>query len=362
MTYTGVLSDEDRTSRRAYSGFYGKDHGDPLERRASRASSPASSTWTPGEITGGIYSWYDGDIVEDRRSPARSRTSPTTSWAAATTSSSACSTTAAAATTSPGHNDYIYTYSGVPGLRLHPAPLPPGRADDARWACSSTTRSAYGSRLTFNLGLRYDHSTGQLPLLSGARRARATRPACSHAARRRPVHVEHVSRRASASIWKLTESTARPSLQGALRAGTTAGIVTGEFDDAAPSVTAALPVLGHLRRGREPRAARELCLRQHEPARRLRLQEPVHGPVHRRGRAGAGQEPRALAELRLQARRALRRQPGHRRRSTLPTSTSTAKARAPPGPRSRVRAATWEATGVFAAHQPRRGCSRASTG
>src|SRR6185436_20484934 len=43
------------------SGFYGKDHGDPLQESEPRVK-PRYLDLDTGEITGGIYSWYDGDI------------------------------------------------------------------------------------------------------------------------------------------------------------------------------------------------------------------------------------------------------------------------------------------------------------
>ena len=100
-----------------YSGFYGTDHGDPLERRSahrhagSRTSTPATS---PAASTTGTTA-----SAEDRVLPARSPSTPTTSWARSTTSRWACSTTAAAASTPYGYNDYIYTYGSDAGVRLH---------------------------------------------------------------------------------------------------------------------------------------------------------------------------------------------------------------------------------------------------
>ncbi|HET7293775.1 MAG TPA: TonB-dependent receptor [Vicinamibacteria bacterium] len=57
VTFTSVLSDKTYVELR-YSGFYGDDHGDPLnggERVQPRFYDNAS-----GRISGGIYYWYDG--------------------------------------------------------------------------------------------------------------------------------------------------------------------------------------------------------------------------------------------------------------------------------------------------------------
>ena len=130
------------TSRRAYSGFYGKDHGDPL-RRQRAAGQAALPRPRHGRDHGRHLLLVRRRHLEDRRPPPRSRTSPTTSWAAATTSSSASSTTRAAATTSRGYNDYICTYSGVPAYGYgYQVPGHIGGQDARASASSSTTRSA----------------------------------------------------------------------------------------------------------------------------------------------------------------------------------------------------------------------------
>jgi outer membrane receptor for ferrienterochelin and colicin len=61
VTWTSVLSDKTYFEAR-YSGFYGKDHGDPLQSGEPRVK-PRFIDLDTGEITGGIYSWYDGVSV-----------------------------------------------------------------------------------------------------------------------------------------------------------------------------------------------------------------------------------------------------------------------------------------------------------
>ena len=66
VTFTSILSDKTYVEVR-YSGFYGKDHGDPLnagcESPCSAADriAPRFYDLDTGQVTGGIYYWYDGD-------------------------------------------------------------------------------------------------------------------------------------------------------------------------------------------------------------------------------------------------------------------------------------------------------------
>ena len=124
-----------------YSGFYGKDHGDPLVDGEPRVK-PRFLDLDTRRDHGRHLLLVRRQERQDRVQRRRSRTSPTTSWAAATTSSSASSTTAAAATTSSGHNDYIYTYGGVPAYGYTQLPYHQGGQHARARASSSTTPSA----------------------------------------------------------------------------------------------------------------------------------------------------------------------------------------------------------------------------
>src|SRR5262245_42169257 len=59
VMWTNVLSNKTFIEAR-YSGFYGIDHGDPLEANQPRVARRFQDLDT-GRITGGIYSWYDGN-------------------------------------------------------------------------------------------------------------------------------------------------------------------------------------------------------------------------------------------------------------------------------------------------------------
>jgi hypothetical protein len=60
LTWTSVPTGKTVVEAR-YSGFYGKDHGDPLQAGEPRVK-PRYYDLDTGQVTGGIYSFYDGDI------------------------------------------------------------------------------------------------------------------------------------------------------------------------------------------------------------------------------------------------------------------------------------------------------------
>ena len=246
LTYTGVLSDKTYIEAR-YAGFYGHDLGKPndgsnrvnraLHRPRHRARSRAAST--PGTTA----------RATRPASTPRSRTSPTTSWAAATTSSSACSTTQGGGDYTSGYNDYIYT-SGAACPRYGYTQLPfkqNGQMKTIGVFFDDTYR--VGDRLTLNLGVRYDHSKASLPD-APVLDAEGNPTSTDRARHRQPLHLERRCRHASASPGSSTR-TGTSVLKGHY-GRYYRGIITGEFDDAAASVSAALPLLGHLRWRRQP--------------------------------------------------------------------------------------------------------------
>lgn len=62
ITYTGVLSDKTYVEVR-FSGFFGKDHADPLNGGPRVA--PRFYNLDTGQITGGTYYWYDNDVFRE---------------------------------------------------------------------------------------------------------------------------------------------------------------------------------------------------------------------------------------------------------------------------------------------------------
>ena len=176
-----------------YSGFYGVDHGDPLNGgpRVARRFQDLDT----GQITGGIYSWYDGKSAKTAFSGKVTKYADNflggshdfkvgvqynSGWGEYTY----------------GHNDYIYTYGSVPAYGYTQLPYyQGGRLKAVRrlrrrhlpdWARDAQPRPA----LRRQQGL--------------LRRARPPRPQRQPhrgtvAGRRQAVPLETRSRRASAS-------------------------------------------------------------------------------------------------------------------------------------------------------------------
>jgi hypothetical protein len=168
LTYTAVVSDKTYVEARL-SGFYGQDHADPLVDGEARVQTRYLDLDT-GEVTGGIYSWYDGDIWKTAASVKVSH------YADDFLGSShdfkfGVQLNDGGADYVSGYNDYIKTYSGVPAYGY--AYQTPGHvAGETRGAgifLDDTIR--VNSRLTITAGLRYDYnkaSFGSYPLLDAA--------------------------------------------------------------------------------------------------------------------------------------------------------------------------------------------------
>jgi hypothetical protein len=159
VTWTSVLSDKTYFEAR-YSGFYGKDHGDPLQSGEPRVK-PRYFDLDTGEITGGIYSWYDGVSEKTAFSGKLSH------FADKFLGSShdfkfGVQYNSGGSDYVLGPNDYIYTYGGVPAYGYTQLPFHQGgRMRNLGVFLDDTIR--VGSRLSVNAGVRYDHSKAYFP-------------------------------------------------------------------------------------------------------------------------------------------------------------------------------------------------------
>ena len=194
-----------RWSRRATRASTASDHGDPLN------GGPRIARRFQDLDTGHDHRRHLLLVRRQERSrppsPARSPSTPTTSWAAATTSRSACSTTAASASRSTVRNDYIYTYGSTSAttatrsFRISQG----GRMKATGVFVDDTIRF---DRFTLNLGVRYDDSKGYF---TRSRSSTATRTRSAH---RRPstrCSTGACSRRGSASASSSTRRARRCS-------------------------------------------------------------------------------------------------------------------------------------------------------
>ncbi len=158
LTWTSVLSDKTVFEARV-SGFYGKDHGDPLDgsARVARRYNDLDS----GQITGGVYSWYDGTSDKTAVSAKMSHFADNFLGGSHDFKFGLQYNTGGHDYLT-GYNDYIYTYSGTPGYGYTQLPFHIGGHMRNIGVFGDDTFRV-NSRLTLNLGLRFDNSVADFP-------------------------------------------------------------------------------------------------------------------------------------------------------------------------------------------------------
>jgi outer membrane receptor protein involved in Fe transport len=229
VSYTNVLTPKTVLEVR-YSGFYGVDHGDPLEPSEPRVK-PRFNDLDSGQITGGIYSWYDGDSWKTGFN------GKVTHFAERFLGGShdlklGVQYNSGGSDYILGPNDYIYTYSGAPAYGYTQLPWHQGGQMNSIGVFFDDTYRL-GSRVTLNLGLRYDHSTAGIrsyPVLD----ANGDETGAESPERDGLFTWNSVSPRAGI-VLKLNES--GRTVVKAHAGRYYRGIVTGEFDNTSPSVT-----------------------------------------------------------------------------------------------------------------------------
>jgi hypothetical protein len=211
-----------------YSGFYGVDHGDPLNGgpRVARRFNDLDT----GQITGGIYSWYDG------KSEKTAFSGKVTKYADRFMGGShdfklGVQYNSGLGEYAYGRNDYIYTYGNVPSYGYTQLPYYQGGRMKAIGIFADDTYQI--GRATLNLGIRYDDSKAYFAALDVLDANGAPTGAKSRA-------VDEVFR------WRAVSPRLGVNLKLNER-GTTLlkahygryyrGIVTGEFDNTTPSIT-----------------------------------------------------------------------------------------------------------------------------
>jgi hypothetical protein len=170
VTFTSVLSDKTYVELR-YSGFYGKDHGDPLNAGCDSYPCPQNLRVQPrfynldtGRVSGGIYYWYDGDSWKTAFAGKFSHFADNFLGGSHDFKFGVQYNSGGSDYTF-GYNDYIYTYSyndtlygyGYTRLPFHYG----GEMRNVGAFADDTFR--VNSRLTLNLGLRYDNSKALFP-------------------------------------------------------------------------------------------------------------------------------------------------------------------------------------------------------
>jgi outer membrane receptor protein involved in Fe transport len=229
LTYTRVISDKTYVEARV-SGFYGKDHGDPLQPGEPR-SQPRYYDLQTGQITGGIYSWYDGDVT---RTAASVKVSHFTDkfLGGSHDFKFGVQYNQGGAKYLLGINDYIYTYGGVPQSGYIQAPFYRGGKERSVGGFVDDTFRV-NSRLTLNLGVRYDWSRASFdaePILDAS-----GKPTGQMSTAINNLFTWNVVSPRAGFTYKLTED--GKTLLKAHYGRYYRGIITGEFSGTDPAVS-----------------------------------------------------------------------------------------------------------------------------
>jgi hypothetical protein len=229
LTWTSVLTNKTYLEAR-YSGFYGKDHSDPLESGEPRVK-PRFRDLDTGQITGGIYSWYDGDSWKTGFNVKLSHFADRF-LGGSHDLKLGVQYNEGGSDYIIGYNDYIYTYGTTPSYGYTQLPFHRGGTMRGLGGFVDDTYRL-GSRVVLNMGLRYDYSKAMFeskPVLdrNGAPTSQMNPGADNLFA------WKVVSPRIGLT-FKMNES--GRSVLKAHYGRYYRGIVTGEFDNATPSIT-----------------------------------------------------------------------------------------------------------------------------
>ena len=266
-----VGDQSDDRGRSAVLGFYGVDHGDPLNGGPRVAV--ASRISTPAQITGGIYSWYDG------KSQKTAFSGKVTKYADKFMGGShdfklGVQYNSGLGEYTFGPNDYIYTYGAMPAYGYTQLPFTQGGRMKAMGIFADDTYQL--GRATLNLGLRYDDSKAYF-VAQDLLDANGTPPGTSRRRWTRSSAGSVVSPRLGVN-FKLTDNGS--TLLKAHYGRYYRGIVTGEFDNTTPSITPRYVFSGLYSAAGVP-LDKELVSDNSQTDGGPESEEPVHRSVHR---------------------------------------------------------------------------------
>jgi outer membrane receptor protein involved in Fe transport len=236
VTYTATLSDKTLLEARV-SGFYGKDHGDPLQEGTPRAQ-PRYLNLDTNEITGGIYSWYDGESWKTAASAKVSHFADDF-LGGSHDFKFGVQYNQGGGDYLIGYNDYIRTYGGYPYYAY--GYLAPGHTAGSTRGLGFFFDDSFriSDRFTLNFGLRYDYSKAyyeSYDILDKDLNIIGSSPAVD-----KLYSWNSISPRIGFN-WRLTKDgkTALKAHWGRYYGG----MITAEFDDAAPSAPALIAFSG----------------------------------------------------------------------------------------------------------------------
>jgi outer membrane receptor protein involved in Fe transport len=159
VVYTGVLSGKTFVEARL-AGYYGKDSGDPQQPGQPRVQTRFDNLDT-GAITGGIYSWDDEKVWRTGISGKISHFSDRFLGGSHDVKLGV-QYSGGGQDTVTGPNDYLYITGGRATYGFTRQPWHSGGLTRMTGVYADDTYRV-GSVLTFNLGLRYDHSKAMYP-------------------------------------------------------------------------------------------------------------------------------------------------------------------------------------------------------
>jgi outer membrane receptor protein involved in Fe transport len=168
LQYTGVLSDKTVLEARV-AGFFGDDHSDPLIKNEARTQ-PQIFDRDTGQITGGIYSWYDDKTYQGTASVKLSHFSDHFLGSSHDFKFGVQYVNGGVRDGVFAYNDrvttYLYTdYYGKQSRVAYGYQYQPysyaANTDGVGVFFDDTIRVS--DRLTLNLGVRYDHNTARFP-------------------------------------------------------------------------------------------------------------------------------------------------------------------------------------------------------
>lgn len=229
LMWTAVVSNKTFVEAR-YSGFYGVDHGDPLEDGEPRVR-PRFYDLDTDRVTGGIYSWYDGNSWKSALSGKVSHYADDFMGGSHDVKLGV-QFDSGGSDYVLGPNDYIYTYGSIPAYGYTQLPWHQGGQKKSFGGYVDDTFRV-GSRVTLNLGIRYDWSKSSIrsyPVLD----AQGNETGGSSAELPDIFSWNSISPRLGL-VYKINESgktTVKAHYGRYYR-----GVVTSEFDNVSPSIT-----------------------------------------------------------------------------------------------------------------------------
>jgi outer membrane receptor protein involved in Fe transport len=171
LTYTGVLTDKTVIEARV-AGFWGDDHADPIVAGEAR-SQPRFYDLDTGQVTGGIYYWYDDKTYQATASAKISHFADDFLGASHDFKFGVQYVNGGVHDAVVGSNDFVYTY-GYTDSYGNESRLAYGY-DYQPYSYGGTTHGVgvflddtirVNDRLTLNLGVRYDRNTASIPELA----------------------------------------------------------------------------------------------------------------------------------------------------------------------------------------------------